>query len=239
MAPLLTCNICKKPPRPGGSIRIGKCQNRCHSYDLRTPLCDSCHHCPNGWAVEEDPFLSNLVQTFQKYTCIYYKNGCKEEMEANDLKKHEENCKFRDVTCPKDACNSKFTSYGMLEHFKIAHTPKIVDDVLEFKGSIEDLKKNTFILNSFGRPFFPQFKIDDNILHVWVVGNGDQDEMVCTIYFFVIEAIEVKFQAKVKTIQKEQDVMKVPLKTIDVKMERFQDQEFIWFQMKITSKKFE
>ena len=102
-----------------------------------------------------------------------------------------------------------------------------------------DLKKNTFILNSFGRPFFPQFKIDDNILHVWVVGNGDQDEMVCTIYFFVIEAIEVQFQGKIKPIQKEQDVMKVPLKTIDVKMERFQDQEFIWFQMKITSKKFE
>ena len=41
-------------------------------------------------------------------------------------------------------------------------------------GKIETLKSNTFVLNCYGKPFFPQFYVDGNILHVWVVGYTDQ-----------------------------------------------------------------
>ena len=237
MAARFICIKCKNPPRPGGTIRTGYCQNKCHTYDVVHPLCGNCHHCPDGWAVEKDEFLSKVVNAFHKFDCINFKNGCREELEANGLEAHEEICQFRDVTCPKLGCNSKFAFNEILDHFKIMHEAKVKDDVLEFKGSLEDLKKSTFILNCNGKPFFPQFKIDDDNLHIWVI--GDEDKMVCTIHFFVIEAIEIKFKANVKAIQKSQDVMKVSLKKIDIDLSRFNQFESIWFQMKITSKKFE
>ena len=64
---------------------------------------------------------------------------------------------------------------------------EIVKKVLEFKGTREDLKKSIFVLNCYGKKFFPQFHVDRNLLHLWVVGHGDREE-------FEPFEVQVKFQ---------------------------------------------
>ena len=128
-----------------------------------------------------DAKLTKFIGLFKFYNCTFMKNGCQKELDAQNLGVHEEICLFRDAACPKTDCNATFVFNEIMDHYQRTHTDfKVKDDVLEFKGSREDLKKSVFILNCYGKPFFPQFffnKEMEKFLHFWVVGHGDQAEM--------------------------------------------------------------
>ena len=109
MAARFICVKCKTPPQPVGLIRTGWCQNNCHRYDVVNPLCGDCHSCPNGWRVEEDEFLTKVINNLQKYQCQNNKNGCPEEFEPSELEAHKEHCLFRDVPCPYSYFQMKIT----------------------------------------------------------------------------------------------------------------------------------
>ena len=174
----LICDNCKRPPRPGASLYT--CFGNLYCRKIRCNVCtpdiqnEMCHN----YKFKYDEKLTAFVWLFKFHNCGYINNGCQEELEAKSLEAHEKVCLFRDVTCPKLDCNAKIAFNGIMDHFQSTHTDvEIKDDVLEFKGSLKDLKKNNFILNSYGKPFFPQFYVNGKLLHFWVVGHGNQDEI--------------------------------------------------------------
>ena len=244
----LFCYYCKKPPRPSEKL---------YSHDVCHPeiiTCEDCASktCSNGMDQSYDVSLNKFLSIFKLWHCIFHKNGCTEELEAKDLNAHEEICLFRDVTCPtypKLGCNMKIPFNGIVDHYKEKHTDlKIIDNVLEFKGSFEDLKKSTFILNSYGKPFFPQFKVTDMILLFWVIGHGDQAEInsfELFIKFFLDGKPKLGLFDSVKGINVDHNMLTlglmVPVKRLtryyDVESNEFKDQTFIEFQMEIVSEK--
>ena len=178
---LLICSECDNPPRPGTTIY--SCTDR--GDKCAYILCDDCRYkgqCDCGWRPSKDSILTQLVSFIKLYNCINLKHGCQEELEAKDLEAHEQICKFRNVNCPMLDCNDEMGLNGILKHYAGKHCDlKIKDDILEFKGTPEDLEKSTFIL-ACNRPlyssiFYPQFQVKENLLHFWVVGHGNRDEM--------------------------------------------------------------
>ena len=189
----LICHSCGKPPRPNSSIF------RC-VHDELTHKIFVCEYCNNDrirhgnqkWCdFQHDDILTKFVGLFKFWNCIFLKNGCQEEFKANQLKTHEEICTFRDVECPMLDCNDYIVFCKIMDHFQSTHADlqslEIVKKVLEFKGTREDLKKSIFVLNCYGKKFFPQFHVDRNLLHFWVVGHGDREE-------FEPFEVQVKFQ---------------------------------------------
>ena len=246
----LMCGHCKMPPRPGGKIYSCCYQvNRCEII-----YCEQCFNlttCRHGYFPGFDPNLTKFASIFKLYKCIYLKNGCQEELEAKPLEAHERTCLLRDVTCPKLACNRKFAFNGILDHYQSIHSiTKAWESVMKFKGSLEDLKKNNGILNCYGRPFYPQFHVKGSVLHVWVVGYGDQTEISSFDYALEFYVNEKKFSSTdtVKTIDTEkklltsgQDGIMVPVKKLtqyyDVQSEELKKQGFIEIQVKVVSEK--
>ena len=127
---------------------------------------------------KRDKNLEKYVSLYKFHPCIYRSNGCNDEFEVKDLENHEKRCLLRPITCPSQACSAKFPFNGILEHYKYKH-PKFEfkEDFLEFVGNIETLKNSTFVLNSYGKRFFPQFVVNGKWLYVWVIGHGDKVEM--------------------------------------------------------------
>ena len=135
-------------------------------------------YCPSSYALCLNDQATKFVSTFKLFNCINLKNGCYEELEAKDLEAHEKSCLFRDVTCPKLDCNAKFAFNGIMDHYQNTHgNIQAKEKVLEFKGTLEELKTSVFVLNSYGKPFFPQFHVNGNHIYIWVVGHGDQAEI--------------------------------------------------------------
>ena len=171
----LVCSHCQKPPSP--VAKIYKCvEDGCDylrndgSRYVRCP-----HHRQN---LKLDAKLTEFVGLINVFNCSNIRNGCENESEANDWLDHEQKCIYRDVACPKIGCNAEFVFNGIMDHYQSTHADlKIKDDVLEFKGTSEDLEKSVFILNCHGKPFFPQFRFDERFLYVWVVGHGNEIEM--------------------------------------------------------------
>ena len=175
----LICTECKKPPRAGD--RIFTCASPKNGEKCDIVRCDthsSYGKCKCGYVTRFDPILTKFVALFKFCNCKYLKNGCQEELEAKDLEVHEKICLFRDVTCPKLFCYDKIVFNGLLGHFQGNHSElNKKNDVLEFKGSLEDSEKSTFILECYGMQFFPQFYKSGTLFHFWVIGQGDQDEI--------------------------------------------------------------
>ena len=246
----LICYYCKKPPRPSEKLYSHK--YGCHPEIITCKDCAS-KTCSNGIGQSYDLSLTKFLSIFKLWHCIFHKNGCTEELEAKDLNAHEEICLFRDVTCPKLGCNMKIPFNGIVDHYQEKHTDlKIIDNVLDFKGSLEDLTKSTFILNSYGMPFFPQFKVTDKmVLNFWVFGHGAQAEINSFdlfIKFFLNGQPRFGSFDSVKGINVDHDMltlgqscMMVPVKRLtqyyDVESNEFKDQECIEFQMEIMSEK--
>ena len=180
----LICTRCKKPPRAASRIyscaspKNGqKCEYIRIWYDNLGFCCYS-GDCQCRYAPRFDPILTKFVSLFKLYNCIYLKSGCQEELEAKDLEAHEKICLFQDVTCPKYTCNEKVAFNGIMDHYQDKHSDFSMNyDVLEFNGSLEDLEKSTFVLNCFGKPFYPQFTKSEKLFHFWVIGQGDLDEI--------------------------------------------------------------
>ena len=249
----LICGRCKRPPRPGTKVYVSgsECAKRCHVYLGKSQIFDCCSICEDGHKFESNDALTKFVSLFKLYNYLYLKNGCQEELETNSLEAHERICLFRDVTCPKLDCNANFAFNGVLDHYQGVHSnAKTYDKVLEFKGNLEDLKKNNFVLNCYGKPFYPQFYVKEYVLHCWIIGHGDKVEINSfkanlKIY---IEGRSLLLQDFVKSIDIDknlltsgQDGMAIPVKILteyyDAQSNEFKNQEFIELQMKVVSEK--
>ena len=196
------------------------------------------------------PIISKLISLFKFHPCLYFKNGCEDEFDAEELEDHEKSCLFRTVTCPYDlieldhfhgnpifkACSEEFPFYTFLDHYENAHpNAETKNEVLKFKGTIEQLKTKTFILNrrekdyncslnSYERPFFPQFYVNGNMLHFWIVGLSheyDASMYEASISFFYNGKWNQSMRDTVKHIDIEKELLKsgelgltFPVKTI-------------------------
>ena len=253
----LVCGKCKKPPRPGTKVYTSACTYECHIFvgDLEYIRFDCCKHCTRGHALKCSEGLTKFFSFFKLFKCINFINGCQEELDAKSLEAHERICLFREVTCPKLYCNAKFNYFTigeMFEHYQTHANVETFEKVLKFKGGLEDLVKSTFILNSYGKPFYPQFHVNKKAktLHFWVVGHGDQAE-IDSFEFDVTfyrngKKLLVSDFVKLIDIDKNlltsgQDGVMIPVKNLtqiyDFKSNEFKDQGYIEFQMKITSEK--
>ena len=253
----LICYYCKMPPRPGRKIYSHFSDKKCHPDIITCNLC-SFQRCENGFRQSSDSNLTKFASMIKLWNCKWYKFGCFKEFEAEKLEAHEEICLLREVACPKVNCENMLPFSGILDHYQEKHSDvKIKDEVLEFKGTIEDLKKSTFILNSYGKPFFPQFFFKDNdtfsgVLLVWVVGHGDQAEInsfEMTIKFFLDGKPKISSTYPIKNIdhRDESDLcngegsMSFNVNDLtcyyDVKSNEYDYQDFIEFQLKIVSEK--
>ena len=193
--------------------------------------------------------------------CFY----CKTPLEAQDLDAHEKNCLFREVTCPKVNCRSSdwISFNGIMDHFQEEHpNVEIKHDVLDFKGTLEDLEKSTFVLNSYENLFFPQFHVEkskknlrhesQSMLYIWVRGHGNQTEInpfEMSIKFFLNGKPRIRMNDLVKAMDFTWDSfftegygsMQIRVGNImayyDVESEKRQGQDFIEFEMKIVNEK--
>ena len=246
----LFCAICKKPPRPGKELYT------CHTCeDIRCNIHrNQCKHGKNsGKATKIDPHLAKFVESIKHYNCLYFKNGCLMEFEVKDLEAHEKTCFLRDVDCPMILCNDKIPFNGIVDHYQEKHPNlTMIGNVLEFKGSLEDLKKKCFILKCHGRLFYPQFHVrtSSNVLRIWVLGYGDQTEInsfEVTVKFwingrttFAHDFVMPIDSPKIANLIGE-ECLTFPIKRIaqyyDVQSNEFKDQEYVEFEMKVTSPK--
>ena len=156
----LICYYCKTPPAPDEEIYSHDSKNGCHPEIITCRYCCQ-DECENGLRQYMDPNLTKFASMIKFWNCRNYNSGCHEKFEAKDLDAHQENCSFREVNCPKVNCSGWISLNGIMDHFQEEHpNVEIKHDVLDFKGTIDDLEKSTFVLNSYGKPFFPQFHID-------------------------------------------------------------------------------
>ena len=244
----LLCTVCKKPPRPGKEIYT------CHTCeDIRCLI--HRNQCQHGKTSKIDPYLAKFVESIKHYNCLYFKNGCLMEFEVKDLNAHEEICSFRDVRCPKYDCLKRIAFNGIMDHYQEKH-PHLKKTSLEFNGSLEDLKKSTFILECYGKLFYPQFlhvESENKLLHIWVIGYGDRAEINSfefTIKFWVngrttfahdfVKPIDIE-RSERSELYFGEDGLILPIKRItqyyDVQSNEFKIQEYIEFEMKVTSPK--
>ena len=167
-----------------GGYRIGHttvCPNQDINYSAECRKrklvlrCTNCAQARSGFVLE--PTITKFISFFKFHPCINIQNGCNDEFEAKDLEDHEKSCFFRNITCPDKNCSASIVFNDILDHYKKAH-PKVEskDEVLRFKGTIEQLKTSVFILNCYGKPFFPQFCSDGKFLYVCVIGHGEKYE---------------------------------------------------------------
>ena len=156
----------------------------CPKQEIEYPECRTrelvlrCGHCTQTKSgLKLEPTITKFISFFKFHPCINIQNGCNDEFEAKDLEDHEKSCLFRKITCPDKNCSASIVFNDILDHYKKAH-PKVEskDEVLRFKGTIEQLKTSVFILNCYGKPFFPQFCSDGKFLYVCVIGHGEKYE---------------------------------------------------------------
>ena len=259
----LICYYCKRPPRPKDKIFSHNSKKGCHP-EIVTGYCCDHKKCENGFKQRFDSNLTKFASMIKFWNCKWHKFGCMKEFETEKLEAHEEICLLRELDCPKVGCEDTFPFRGILDHYQEKHSNvKIKDEVLEFKGTIEDLKKSTFILNSYGKPFFPQFHVEDDdddddfdirnaSLYIWVFGHGDRAEIdlfEMSIKFFVNGKPKISLTCPVKSIDYDDEYdlcnghgsMHFRGSTLfqyyDVQSNETQHQDFIEFQLKIVSEK--
>ena len=208
----LICYYCKRPPRPGKDIYVH--DGNCHP-EIVTCDDEDCvdRACPDEVSQRLDPNLTKFASAIKLWNCSYQRYGCLEEIETKDLEAHEKTCLFREVSCPR--CQDEIPFHGIMDHFQEKHSKnlKIVDDVLEFKGTLHELTRSTFILNKYGKPFFLQFEetcMDDaEFLLIWVIGHGDQAEMISfemSIVFFLDGKPKISMKDYVKELRLKDNV---------------------------------
>ena len=125
------------------------------------------------------------------------------------------------------------------------------NDTLDFNGTVQQLSDKTFILNSYGKPFFPQFHINGNTLHFWVVGHCDEVEanmFEASISFFYNGKWNRALMDNVKPIDMDKQSLKngefgliFPLKTLtqyfDHQAKVRKNHDMIEFELKIVCEK--
>ena len=244
----LSCFKCKKPPRQGTRIYSHARKSTCHEILIG---CENCQKCDSGVSLFYDPVLTEFVSLFKLFNCINLNNGCNEELEAKDLDAHERICVFRDVTCPEYPCGDTITFNEIMDHYDIEHGVYTSDNVFDFKGNFEELVHPCYILNSYGKPFFLQFRFDEDWLYIWVIGHGDQDEInsfEAYIKVFVNGKLKHSFNDTVKSIDVDRSLLMtgksgivIPVENLtqyyDVESKQFKNQKFIELQLKIVSEK--
>ena len=201
---------------------------------------------------KNENFVTDLA-TISTNPCKYLANGCNEQFDVNDLHAHEKACVFRNITCPSLDCKAKIVFNTILGHFQNNHTNmESRDEVLEFKGTIDTLKTSTFILNSYKKPFFPQFFVNGNLLNIWVITHGDCLEEAssfnATISFFINGKCSQTMCDLAKPMNTEKTlltsgkfgmsfVLRKLTEYFDHETKNYKNQDYIEFQLKITCEK--
>jgi len=111
----LLCHYCKKIPLDpvmcGNCLKIFCCD--CINIDLMQTTSESCKHTKRSLI----PLISKQLSKLS-LTCIYKENGCKESIEYEKIKDHEEKCRFGMILCPNKGCGLKLSKLGLEAHFK-------------------------------------------------------------------------------------------------------------------------
>ena len=124
---------------------------------------------------------------------------------------------------------------------------------LVFKGTIEQLKSSVFILNCYGKPFFPQFRLfRRRCLQVVVIGYGEMEEtnpFEASISFFYNgkwnpNAKDIVFPMGMDKKYFISEALGLPFNIVtlqrscyDVQLKEYKFQEEIEFEMRIICEK--
>ena len=63
-----------------------------------------------------------IFKVFTKHPCTYSDNGCKEIINVNQLRAHEECCIYQSVSCPLFGCEESVILKNISEHMKNGHS---------------------------------------------------------------------------------------------------------------------
>ena len=168
-----------------------------------------------------DPILSKFVSLF-KHPC---QNGCEEKFDAKELQDHEKSCFFRIIKCPDLHCSEEIRFGPTFLHYNTVHANNTnAHENLEFKGTIEELRKKKVILKRYKQLFFPQFYVNGNLLHFWMIGHCLEEKantFEASISFFYNGKWNQSMRDTVKPIDMNKDLLKsgeyglvFPVKTI-------------------------
>ena len=115
----------------------------------------------------------------------------------------------------------------------------------------ESLVSSTYIMNCFDKQFFPQFMISGNLLHVWVIFHGSNEEATfyeAFVSFYINNECCFTSNDKVQPISRDKKLfttgqlgLAFPMKKLteyfDVATNDYAYQDSIEFQLQISCKK--
>jgi len=177
---LLECPVCFSVP---SAPPVYRCQNGhtvCKSCKPRIQNCPVCRvsllYIGNEQLTRNRCMVSEKIMAFLPKQCKFYRNGCRDNFEQDQLEAHERNCSMKTISCAFLPCLIEVPSNDILEHLKthnygqktnLTHEDFTIVDDEYLKGdlTIEDIpmqfedKGNHFFLHSI--------KTREN-LYVWV-----------------------------------------------------------------------
>lgn len=107
----LMCHNCKAVPSP-----FANGSNRYQCEDHAQYLCEDCKTQSVCKTVSRpSPGIAKLINDLPWF-CCNFTNGCKEIMWEKYLKEHQQNCKFRLVTCPQIGCKKRIIFKDVKDH---------------------------------------------------------------------------------------------------------------------------
>merc|ERR1719318_2201851 len=106
---------------------------------------------------------------------------CRVEMTRQDLKSHEEGCKYRKVPCPKTSCQEMIRFKDISSHMSKYHEDKFYnisapEIKVKIKASALFKSRNSWrssIWSFGGHEFYAQFEKLDDVWYFWIQIKGD------------------------------------------------------------------
>ncbi|KAF5286825.1 hypothetical protein FQA39_LY00358 [Lamprigera yunnana] len=148
------------------------------------PLMNECSTCRDKIAATRNFSLEKLTRII-KYNCKYIDLDCPFQLNSEEIKDHEANCKFGPYNCPFDEfreCKWKRKLSNIIYHAKTCHE----DDILEVNyltrayldTSSEDTDEDCYIIKSFGGLFRIIFKFCSKMFYwsIQYVGPSEEAE---------------------------------------------------------------
>ncbi|RZC38978.1 Sina, MreB Mbl, and/or zf-C3HC4 2 domain containing protein, partial [Asbolus verrucosus] len=172
--------------------KCGTCNNYLSYFPVyisvaKSSRCGRCSHHTGENNYIRNWLYESLVQ-FLKFPCIYDIEGCLESLLPTDIPGHEEECRFRTISCPVD-CTWRGRVNNILEHFEEMHPNSILKNngefELNFLNSYELCNILTFKDDVF--VFKQKFDSSENVLECslccYKVNYDLMTELECPVCF--------------------------------------------------------
>lgn len=164
----LECPVCLVTMQ----IPILQCTNGhgiCRSCRLQMPTCPIC----SAAFIETRNLIAEKTSAYLMKRCKYANKQCPHVSPLVDLKKHEEECSFGDITCPfknSIACDWKGKSYDLMNHMRSQHAENVINsDTVNMPMNTDLVPYNKcFILERCGEIFKLVHKYQEEHL-IWQV----------------------------------------------------------------------